>query len=270
MYFRNFSDISFSSLSKTATSTNYHLVFVAEKSADEAQQLIDGFNSHNMKLFGGIYPTIFSDEQNYEQGFLILEIPPVEEVIRLSAKDENFFLKWDGVSGVIPSHKEDHTLKLAFKNSTLWFYQEIARRIGLKQMQEIVDKADFGNKKIGDQVDQFWLEGPLKISALEYIEFLKGIHLETFSFDKKNYAKAKRIFIEEETQDYTLRAKTGTTVFNGEQLCWYVGYIERSDNTYFFAMNVSSHRPDNFLEGKAIKSRIPLTLRILKEEFKLI
>lgn len=186
------------------------------------------------------------------------------------AKDENFFLKWDGVSGVIPSHKEDHTLKLAFKNSTLWFYQEIARRIGLKQMQEIVDKADFGNKKIGDQVDQFWLEGPLKISALEYIEFLKGIHLETFSFDKKNYAKAKRIFIEEETQDYTLRAKTGTTVFNGEQLCWYVGYIERSDNTYFFAMNVSSHRPDNFLEGKAIKSRIPLTLRILKEEFKLI
>ncbi|MCP9756479.1 hypothetical protein EGI26_15045 [Lacihabitans sp. CCS-44] len=91
MYFRNFSDISFSSLSKTATSTNYHLVFVAEKSADEAQLLIDGFNSHNMKLFGGIYPTIFSDEQNYEQGFLVLEIPPVEEVIRLSAEDENFF-----------------------------------------------------------------------------------------------------------------------------------------------------------------------------------
>jgi beta-lactamase class D len=185
------------------------------------------------------------------------------------AKDENFFLKWDGVSGVIPSHKQDHTLKLAFQNSTLWFYQEIARRVGLEHMQEIVDKAKFGNREIGNQIDQFWLEGPLRISALEYIEFLKGVHLEAFAFDKETYTKAKKIFIEEKNQDYILRAKTGTTVFAGEQLCWYVGYIERSDNTYFFAMNVSSPRPDNFLEGQAIKSRVPLTLKILKEEFKI-
>jgi beta-lactamase class D len=186
------------------------------------------------------------------------------------AQDENFFLKWDGVSGVIPSHKQDHTLKLAFQNSTLWFYQEIARRIGLEQMQEIVNKVNFGNKDIGKEVDQFWLEGPLKISALEYIEFFKGIHLKAFAFDKETYVRAKKIFIEQQTQDYTLRAKTGTTVFEDEQFCWYVGYIERTDNVYFFAMNVSSERPENFLEGKAVKARVPLTKMILEKEFKLL
>lgn len=186
------------------------------------------------------------------------------------AKDENFFLKWDGVSGVIPSHKQDHTLKLAFKNSTLWFYQEIARRVGLEQMQEIVNKANFGNKDIGEKVDQFWLEGPLKISALEYIEFLKGIHLESFAFKKDTFIKAKKIYIAEKTDNYILRAKTGTTVIEGEQLSWYLGYVERTKNTYFFAMNLSSARPKNFLEGKAIKARVPLTRLILKNKFGVI
>lgn len=186
------------------------------------------------------------------------------------AKDENFFLKWDGESGVIPSHKQDHTLKLAFKNSTLWFYQEIARRVGLEQMQEIVNKANFGNKNIGKKVDQFWLEGPLKISALEYIEFLKRVHLETLPFKKETFTKAKKIYILEQTDNHILRAKTGTTVVKGEQLSWYVGYIEKADNTYFFAMNVSSPRPPNFLDGKAVKARVPLTKAVLKEEFDII
>jgi beta-lactamase class D len=181
------------------------------------------------------------------------------------AKDRNFFLKWDGVSGVIPSHKQDHTLGLAFKNSTLWFYQEIARRVGLEQMQEIVSKADFVNKQIGSQVDQFWLEGPLKISAIEYIEFLKNLYLESLPFSKTTFKEAKNIYITEQTQNYTLRSKTGTTVVDGEQLSWYVGYIEKKDNVYFFAMNVSSPRPDNFLYGKAVKARIPLTRKILSE-----
>ena len=91
MYFSSFSDISFSSIANAAKPTDYHLVFVAEKSADEAQLVIDAFNSYNLNLFGGIFPTIFSDLQNYDTGFLILQIPPVEQVIRLSAKDDNFY-----------------------------------------------------------------------------------------------------------------------------------------------------------------------------------
>jgi len=182
-------------------------------------------------------------------------------------EDEAFLLKWDGISGVMPSHKQDHTLGLAFSNSTLWFYQEIARRIGVEKMQEIINKANFGNRTIGDQVDKFWLEGPLKISALESIEFLKAIYLETLPFSKATFTKAKKIFIVEETDKYILRSKTGTTVVDGEQLAWYVGYIEQLDNTYFFVMNISSPRPENFLEGKAVKVRVALTNEILKEKF---
>jgi hypothetical protein len=91
MYFSKISDISFSSISAQTNSGDYKLVFVGEKSADYTQQLIDGFNANNIKLFGGIYPTIFSDTQNYDEGFLILSVPPIEQILKLSALDDTSF-----------------------------------------------------------------------------------------------------------------------------------------------------------------------------------
>jgi len=50
------------------------------------------------------------------------------------ATGPEFFLKWDGVMRPIARWNQDHTLRSAMSNSVVWFYQEIARRIGLERM----------------------------------------------------------------------------------------------------------------------------------------
>jgi len=43
------------------------------------------------------------------------------------------------------------------------------------------------------------------------------------------------MMIAEVTDDYVIRAKTGWTRDGGKDTGWWVGYIKRADNVYFFA-----------------------------------
>src|SRR5688500_68250 len=44
--------------------------------------------------------------------------------------DATFTLRWDGVERRIPDWNRDHDLASAMKHSVVWYYQEVARRIG--------------------------------------------------------------------------------------------------------------------------------------------
>lgn len=59
-------------------------------------------------------------------------------------EDENFVIPWDSVIRN-PVWDKDHDLKLAYKNSTVWYYQELARRVGPQQMKQWIDSANYGN-----------------------------------------------------------------------------------------------------------------------------
>lgn len=91
MYFKNITEISHETLEDLKKSNNYLLIFVAEKSAAETEPLIDLFNKYNIKIFGGIYPTIIQDTKNYHDGFLVIKVPYVQEVVKFSIKDESSF-----------------------------------------------------------------------------------------------------------------------------------------------------------------------------------
>lgn len=48
--------------------------------------------------------------------------------------------------------------------------------------------------------------------------------------------------INEVKPTYTLRAKTGWTRVEGRDIGWWVGYVTRKDNVYFFATRLSKAR----------------------------
>ncbi len=52
--------------------------------------------------------------------------------------DENAVLPWDGVKRSRPEWNRDHTLASAIKVSVVWYYQELARRVGTERMQKLV------------------------------------------------------------------------------------------------------------------------------------
>lgn len=153
-------------------------------------------------------------------------------------KDENEKLKWDGMKRWRHEWNQDTDLRMAFKYSTVWFYQECARRMGLSQMKKFVDTLNYGNKDISAGLDQFWLKGKMRITAMEQIALLRNIYNNKVPFNQRSIEILKDIMINEKGADYTLRLKTGTAVNDDSKVGWLVGYLTTNDNVYFFALNL--------------------------------
>lgn len=153
--------------------------------------------------------------------------------------------KWDGLDRGNVNWNRSQDMKTAYTNSTVWVYQEIAKKIGFKRMQEWIDKCNYGNKDISGGIDLFWLNGKLRISAREQVEFLKRLQADLLPFKPEVVKMVKEIMIEEKTDQYILRSKTGWADACKPNIGWYVGYVERSkkeDKTekeyYYFALNI--------------------------------
>ena len=167
-------------------------------------------------------------------------------------------LTWDGVNRSIPAWNRDHNMRTAFPASTVWFYQVLARRIGHERMQQWVAAANYGNQTIGgnEAIDTFWLNGDLRITPQEQIQFLQRLQSNDLPFSEDTIAIVKDIMIVERTPDYTIRAKTGWALAG--EVGWYVGYVEQSENTYFFATNI------DIRDQADLKNRAEVTRRSLE------
>src|SRR4051812_40868150 len=82
-----------------------------------------------------------------------------------SIADENEVFAWDGKPRPRPEWERDQTLATGMRDSTVWMFQEVARRTGKATMREWLRRLDYGNGDIAGGIDQFWLQGGLRISA---------------------------------------------------------------------------------------------------------
>lgn len=166
-------------------------------------------------------------------------------------------LTWDGIERTFASWNRDFNMRGAFRASTVWFYQVLARRIGHEQMQDFISQMGYGNQNIGspEEIDTFWLEGELRITPLEQIQFLQRFYQNNLPFSEATMATVKDIMVVEQTPDYTIRAKTGWAF--DVAVGWYVGYVEQDDNVYFFATNLDT--PDE----SSLGTRQEITRRCL-------
>jgi beta-lactamase class D len=182
-----------------------------------------------------------------------------------AVKNENEVLKWDGKKRWIDAWNADQNMQEAYKNSTVWFYQELARRIGEKQYKKYLKACDYGNHYIGKDLTTFWLgeSSALQISPKNQLEFLVKLYEEKLPFSKRTFEITKRIMIREENENYILRAKTGWAQAGGKDIGWFVGYVEKKDNVYFFALRVN--KPLEKEMPDFVSKRIEITTKILKK-----
>ena len=158
---------------------------------------------------------------------------------------------------------EQHNLKSAIQYSVVPLYRDIARKIGVERMSAFLARFEYGNQDISSGVDRFWLNGSIKISAVAQVQFLQKFYDQSLKVSPKTTALVKEILIQEKTDRYILSAKSGAGGLGGEggkALGWYVGYVEREDRVFFFAMNI---------EGKSFQDilapRQQITKSILKD-----
>lgn len=175
--------------------------------------------------------------------------------------DENYVIKWDGTSYEVPSWNQDHTMATAIQNSVVWYYQELARRVGKEKIQSYVDAVNYGNKDISGKIDTFWLEGGLRISANEQVELLKRLYRNELPFSTRAMDIVKKILVLEKTESYQLSGKTGSVQRITPHQGWFVGYLETKGNVYFFATNFESSSPDGLASGDSARK---MSLEILR------
>lgn len=178
--------------------------------------------------------------------------------------DEIAVLTWDGIPRKVAAWNRDLNMREAIKLSAIWFYQVLARKVGHDRMQQWVTQVGYGNQDIGDRddIDQFWLQGDLRITPQEQIQFLRRLYKNDLPFAERSISIVKDIMIMEKTPDYTITGKTGWVGFADDvtpKIGWYVGYLEKGDNVYFFATNIDIRNEND------PAARIELTRRCFED-----
>lgn len=184
-------------------------------------------------------------------------------------RDAEFVIPWDRekyspttnwTPEQLVNWSKDQTLRSAIKYSVVWYYKELALRVGEQQMKKYVTAFKFGNNDISGRVDDFWLNNRLKISADEQVEFLKAFYMGRLPVSQRSTEVVKDILVFDKTPAYTLSAKTGGgPISQGVYIGWFVGYLETKGNVYFFATNIEGA---SFTEIR--DKRIELTRQILR------
>ncbi len=164
------------------------------------------------------------------------------------ASGPEFAIAWD--STVAPPQswwprawRQDQTLRTAFRNSVFWAYQSLARRTGEATMQDFVDRFDYGNRDLGGGIDQFWLNGDLRISSDEQIDFLGRLVDGDLGVSARSTQIVRDLMLLEETPSYRLYGKTGTAELTPtRELGWLVGFVETEADTTLYALNMEGER----------------------------
>ncbi|MBL8142001.1 MAG: class D beta-lactamase [Acidobacteria bacterium] len=150
--------------------------------------------------------------------------------------DEFQVFTWDGVARSFAGHNQDQDLRSAMRASTLWVYQGFARQIGEAGARAYLRRLDYGNADPSASSGDYWVDGNLRISAVEQIAFLRGLYRNTLPFRVEHQRLVKDLMIKEATGDWILRAKTGWEGRYG----WWVGWVETAKGPVFFALNIDT------------------------------
>ncbi len=181
-------------------------------------------------------------------------INSTDEVIKWDGEDKKLFGK------TVPAWNHDTDLRSAYANSTIWFYVELAKRIGRPRYHRFLKKIGYGNGDLSEKGTDFWNYGQFGISPVNQIDFLVNLYENKLPFSQKTMDTVKTIMFSETVDGITFRDKTGWTRKNGKDIGWWVGYAQTESNVYFFATRLSKDvefdNPDFAASRKAITKRI--------------
>ena len=180
------------------------------------------------------------------------------------AADENYTLPWDKKINQNSEWNKDQDMTSAFRNSTVWYYQELARKIGQEKMKLWLDKVQYGNSDISGGIDAFWLTGGLKVTPEQQMEFLINLRENKLPFSLNSMTVVKKIMVDPLVTNYVLRAKTGWGVENGNNIGWYVGYIEIKKKPFYFVNCIKTTDSNNKAFSAARKEIVMLALKKLE------
>ncbi len=147
------------------------------------------------------------------------------------------------------------TLKEAFGNSSIPYFQSLAREIGKDTLKFWLDSIGYGNKKITSPVDSFWLNNEIKISPDEQLGLLSKLYFDQLPFQKYAQEMVGSMMLQEDDSLYKYSYTTGTGIDEkNNQIAWNLGWIEENRHVYFFVTFIKT--PDKSMDVKTTAIKI--------------
>ncbi|HUP97565.1 MAG TPA: class D beta-lactamase [Usitatibacter sp.] len=211
------------------------------------------------------------DEARAKQRFLpasTFKIPNALIGLEVGAiTDGAEIFRWDGRPKPVPAWERDHTLASGMRASAVWMFQEVARRIGKARMREWIDRLEYGNRDLSGGIDLFWLQGGLRVSAMEQVDFLHRLAEGRLPMTQRSQRLVREALVVEKTRAYTLYAKTGSNDSGRNAIHWWVGWVERKGRPVgYFAMNLEPTARTRFGDRFDIARAILVEAKLLPTE----
>jgi beta-lactamase class D len=171
-------------------------------------------------------------------------------------------MKWDGKTYTVEAWNQDHTLRSAMADSCVPCYQAIARTLGEERERAWLEKLDYGNHNASGGLETFWLEGELRVTPVEQIDFLYRLDHGELPVSEASRSVTLDILKKSQTDTYVLRGKTGSAC--NPLTGWYVGYLESGERRVYVAVALDGKRPDADAAVSVSAAREPVALRVLR------
>ncbi len=173
--------------------------------------------------------------------------------------DELEVFRWDGAPRPFPAWERDHTLASGLREGVAWMFQEVARRTGKARMREALERLRYGNRELSGGIDHFWLQGGLRVSALEQLELLYPLAEGRLALTQRAQRLVRTALVAEKTREHTLYAKSG--IAGGKApLAWWIGWVERRGRLAgSFALHYTP------LPGAPAEERVAIGRELLEE-----
>jgi beta-lactamase class D len=160
-------------------------------------------------------------------------------------------LPWNGIEFIVPACNQDQTLATALQRSCIPIFADLGKRIGDARLNKYLAAFDYGNHDAAGGYP-YWLEGNLRISAFEQIEFFDRLRKDALPVSPEHMQTVRDIILIEEGDGYVIRAKTGWVTSPNPDLGWLAGWVARGDSIHLFALNLDIEKPEHAAARLAI------------------
>lgn len=160
-------------------------------------------------------------------------------------EDRHYPVTWQ--KQTIEGWNRAHSFRSAFRYSVVPVYQIIAREVGEARYTEWLGRLQYGNRFPTGGVDHFWLDGDLRISALQQLDFLEKLATLRLPASERSQRIVIRMMLNSADACHILRAKTGLIGVSAtrkvDPVGWWVGWVETDTATTLFALNIDIRGP---------------------------
>lgn len=164
---------------------------------------------------------------------------------------------WNGENYEYNEWNKEQDLNSALKNSTSWYFRNLDKSLGIKNIKEYLTYMGYGNCDVTGGLENFWVNSSLKISPLEQVNLLAKVYYNSFNFNVDSINAIKEAMLISSKDGISLYGKTGTS--GGDNgIGWFIGFLEIEGTPYFFSTSLTG---DSSSTGK---NAADLTFDILK------